>query len=140
MSDKTSDKTSDRLLNCPFCGGNVCIELDCSDDDCGYFWTFKSTKEKDGCICDNIFIESYYFDDYDEEEKEKAKQKLIEAWNTRKPMERILERLEENYDFYDGKKKEAYEERDWECFDRYMNVNRGIFEAIAIVKKERGLN
>lgn len=74
MSDKTSDKMSDkRLLPCPFCGGEgkifetdlntfrvICKECTCS---LGRYWYYK-------------------------------KEEAIAAWNTRKPMERILERIE----------------------------------------------
>ena len=39
-----------------------------------------------------------------------------------------------------AKKKEAYEDGEWEYFDRYMNINRGIYEALALVEKVGGMN
>lgn len=82
MSDKTSDKnkqaikTSDRLLSCPFCGG----EAEILEHDNGWaIWH---------CImCKNCKASQEWRKGYTKEE-------AITAWNTRKPMERILERLE----------------------------------------------
>ena len=65
----------------------------------------------------------------------------IQHWNTRKPMQNIVERLEEEYHEIDKSKKESYENGDWERFDMFTNLNRGIYKAIAIVNtivKEEG--
>lgn len=65
---------------------------------------------------------------------------VVEKWNTRKPMQDIVKKLEEEYKFYDEQKKEAYDDKDWEDFDRNMHINRGIYEAIVIVKEVGGMN
>ena len=66
-----------KLLPCPFCGGEVEMAVD-SVDAYSNAYTF---------CCDNCYMyTAYQFSN----EKE-----AIEYWNTRKPMERILTRLEE---------------------------------------------
>ena len=68
MSDKTSDK---RLLPCPFCGGGAEVietEID---------WYVRCTKCS-GRVQATI-----------------SEQEAIRQWNTRKPMDQIVERLEE---------------------------------------------
>ena len=88
MSDKISDKMSDKqnqaiktgdkqtiskqLAKCPFCGE----ELELIEE--RKLFAHKSNK---------CFLYDFCFPTYLEE--------AIKAWNTRKPMERILERLEE---------------------------------------------
>lgn len=75
MSDKTSDKTSDkRLLPCPFCGGEAAVEMDES-----WYWEWEA-------YCLNCHASLGHFT---------SKEEAITVWNTRKPMERIVERLEE---------------------------------------------
>ena len=76
----------EQLKRCPFCGGEAkidkttsnAVEVACSECSAStpLFWAFIGGKEK-----------------------------AIEAWNTRKPTERILERLEEpnNYTIMCGK-------------------------------------
>ena len=85
------------LKKCPFCGGEVCIELGHNENDENpmLLWRIRSTNEYGGCVCRDIFIESYQFEEYEESQKEDAKERLIEMWNTRKPVEDVLERLEE---------------------------------------------
>ena len=73
--------------------------------------------------------------------KEYGWKELLKRWNTRKPMQNIVERLEEEYHEIDKSKKESYENGDWERFDMFTNLNRGIYKAIAIVNtivKEEG--
>lgn len=74
-----------KLLPCPFCGGEAHIEVH----------KFYEEKTKDftmktyGVICDNCHTSGRQF--YESEEE------AIEAWNTRKPMDKIVEKLEEEY-------------------------------------------
>lgn len=68
MSDKTSDK---RLLPCPFCG----VELELEEK--GEFYIHPSGN----CFMNLNAV--------------KNAETRIKAWNTRKPMDRIVERLEE---------------------------------------------
>ena len=60
----------EKLKKCPFCGGEVRF----------------ATEEGNWILCPKCGAESDYFD---------RKEEAITAWNTRKPMERIVERLEE---------------------------------------------
>ena len=66
-----------KLLPCPFCGGEAEY---CKGDWIGKEYWVKCTK----CSCNTSLSNNY--------------KKPIEEWNTRKPMERIVERLEESAD------------------------------------------
>ena len=68
-----------KLLSCPFCGGEAI--LDREDIFCDY--CHLSMKIDDRLY--NREAENY----------EEARTQAIEAWNTRKPMDRIVEKLEE---------------------------------------------
>ena len=105
------------LKRCPFCGGEA--ELACRDFGS---WFVRCKK----CFCKTpIFLTERF---------------ATISWNTRKPMKRIVERLEEEYHEIDKSKKESYENGDWERFDMFTNLNRGIYKSIEIVKEEGGLN
>lgn len=69
---------SNKLKPCPFCGGKVKMYVDSVDayNNSYNFW------------CNNCNMITTY--QYSDEEK------AIETWNTRKPMEAIVERLEED--------------------------------------------
>lgn len=110
MSDKTSDKTSDKLLMCPFCGGEAEFysyeaERDIYDSDTlGYVDTEYFTKYGVSCTGCNCLMAEYY-----------SEEEVIKAWNTRKPMEMIVERLEEKVEItwkhdYMGGRKDAFVE------------------------------
>lgn len=106
-----SDKTSDKLLPCPFCGGE------------GKVSEFHSFWYKSGCSNLNCFayITSLVF---------QTKEEAIAAWNTRKPMERIVERLEDNSEWTDS----TFDE-DGYCNDDSFEVIR-LEKAIEIIKEE----
>ena len=80
MSDKnkrqgTSDEKQAKLLNCPFCGGEA--EL------------MKGLCELDNYVmCLDCRGKTKFYN---------TKESAIKAWNTRKPMERIVEQLEEEH-------------------------------------------
>lgn len=64
-----------KLLECPFCGGEA-----------------KVSKNGAGCYqvyCCNCESRQYAY-------AHKTEEEAIEQWNTRKPMERIVEQLEES--------------------------------------------
>lgn len=82
------------LKRCAFCGGEATL--------CNYYFV----------QCEECGVSTLTFI---------TKEEAIKAWNTRKPMERIIERLEE-------------EKSDWN--DDY---NVPIKKAIEIVKEEGGL-
>ena len=90
------------LKRCPFCGG----ELELTDDD--YYW-----HPFNGCFLDANHVTN--------------NEKRIKAWNTRKPMQNIVERLRE-------KAKEPMYQHHGD------NYYVGIYDAIEIVKEEGGLN
>lgn len=121
-----SDKTSDKLLKCPFCGGEASLET-----------ISNLTRTEYVVCCDNKKCICFYIG-YGDVGLYETKEKAIEAWNQRKPMERILERLEEyRDDFMDDIYEELREDTD------NLRANRIIDrfdEAIEIVKEEGGLN
>lgn len=103
-----------KLLPCPFCGGEAHIEEH-------KFWDEKAkgfTVQTYGVVCDNCCSMSW--------QHHRHKEKAIEQWNTRKPMERIVERLEEKQD------EPIYQHQ-------YDNYFIGITDAIEIVKEEGGI-
>ena len=123
MSDKTSDKnkqaikTSDRLLSCPFCGGEAGIDSDKIGKGKSLYYAY--------CKNDCITQYGYY----------SSKESAITAWNTRKPMERILERLEQESVLAEKEMDRAREQNplQYERCDSYICA---IDNAIEIVKEE----
>lgn len=67
-----------KLLNCPFCGGEVVI----SDE------KIDATREVYNFHCHNCDMVTFY--DFPND-----KEKAIETWNTRTPMDNIMEKLKE---------------------------------------------
>ena len=104
-----SDKTSDKLLPCPFCGSDAILEI-------SKFGCRVSCEQRAQCGATQVFSDS-------EEE-------AMAAWNTRKPMERIVERLEDNSEWTDS----TFDE-DGYCNDDSEEVVE-LSKAIEIVKEE----
>ena len=108
------------LKRCPFCGGEARL-----------FKTHENQHgiihENDGCpISTEHFVGDWVYDTAEE---------AIKAWNTRKPMQNIVERLEhfneETFYRANGRangKTLAY------------GYSQGIYKAIEIVKEEGGMN
>jgi Lar family restriction alleviation protein len=90
-----------KLLPCPFCGGEASVNFRESSSFIGYF--FVSCNE---CGCRQTTSIS--------------KEAVVNAWNTRKPMERIVEQLEDK----------KWDIHDWR--DRWRNEI--IDECIGVIK------
>lgn len=113
-----------KLLPCPFCGGEA-TPVYCEN---GNRYTsnilYLSKRGTIKCKKCNLTLPRVY----------SKVSKAIEAWNTRKPMERIVERLEEvgNLEMmlHGGR-----------CNGKTLTLGykKGIENAIAIVKEEGGL-
>ena len=87
-----------KLLPCPICDKEVSIAL-MGSEEFHYWWMITRGTNKAGnknCHC-RLFMESEKFMDKDGGEEQK--QDLIKKWNTRKPLERIVEQLEELYQY-----------------------------------------
>lgn len=104
-----SDK---KLLPCPFCGGEARF----------------STEAGNWINCKSCGAETDYF-----EQREEA----INAWNTRVPMERIVERLEDVRVL--ATQNACLNDVERECYNVYCETCY-MDRAIEIVKEEGGLN
>lgn len=121
MSDKTSDK---RLLPCPFCGGEVRLMYYDVEGD-GSPSCINSEEELEASPA---FVHCYNCDTDFMHHSDIARDVLV-MWNTRKPMDKIVERLEE----------EAEECRKYWCeFDDVDSFGgmHAYLKAIEIVKGE----
>lgn len=73
----------DRLKPCPFCGGEARVEEHKFWNDITRSFDIKTYS----VVCDECSSTSF--------QHYRIKQEAIKAWNTRKPMDRIVEQLEE---------------------------------------------
>ena len=107
-----------KLLRCPFCGGEA--EL-------------ITTYDTEMVRCKKCFGKTQTFtgDYYDEGQM--CGMYAIPAWNTRIPMQNIVERLEEEVE------ESATDYYDWEDIS-YLREKKAYQKAIEIVKEEGGLN
>lgn len=92
---------NDKLLPCPFCGGKATIKWEAwkeiSETSGVYRLTANHSRE--------CFFKRMIGYDPNGEMISNDKGKLAEAWNTRKPMERIVEKMEKWKNYY----KKIYE-------------------------------
>ena len=103
--------SDERLKPCPFCGGEAVIRY----DNCN-----KAYIEcKHGCVRTPSYWNNLVI--------------IIETWNTRKPMERIVERLENELELADKEKERNARENPLQ-FDSVKGYATGIYNAIEIVK------
>jgi Lar family restriction alleviation protein len=114
--NKQATKTSDKLLPCPFCGGGAELLKGLCELD-NYVMCLK-------CGCKTKLYNT--------------KESAIKAWNTRKPMERIVERLEEESVLSEEERERSREQNplQYERVDSYICA---IDNAIEIVKEEGGI-
>ena len=116
MSDKMSD-----LKLCPFCGGEAEF--------------YRTPIKTNGGWCDSVVVRCKSCEartnrvlyDANKHPNDEEYDEAAAAWNHRKPMERILERLQEETVFFE----DSYG-------DELLGVPENI--AIKIVKQEGGLN
>ena len=104
-----SKEISKHLAKCPFCGEE--LELHCT----GRFYMHKTND----CILQHLCFEV-------------GNEVYIERWNTRKPLERIVERLQETKtkSYVTGITANPYE----------FGACHAMNDAIKIVKEEGGMN
>lgn len=118
------------VIPCPFCGShNISYSVKTTGR-----WERKyhvAMYCKDcNCYGKRILITPTETSRYDVERNIEYKQLAIDAWNTRKPMERILERLEEKTNDIEIQYENNYEE----------GITDGIDYAMQIVEEEGGFN
>ena len=70
-----------------------------------------------------------------EQHDEECKKILAEAWNNRKPLERVIKHLEKEGKFADEEKERCAKESIFQ-FDRAVGYSNGIFNAIEFIKGE----
>ena len=100
-----------KLLRCPFCGG-------------------EAELLKGQCEIDNYVM---CLECRSKTKLYNTKASAIKAWNTRIPMQNIVERLEEEVE------ESATDYYDWEDIS-YLREKKAYQKAIEIVKEEGGLN
>ena len=140
MSDKTSDKL---LLSCPFCGGEVELKE--------FYESCDGKGDRHAKITCGKCEKAMYltFDEFYDAQKEfgytggyysqnKAfwngmHQKLIDKWNTRTPVDKVIERLEESKKNICGRYN--HETPLLEKPSCKIAFNNGIERAISIVKE-----
>lgn len=104
---------NDKLLPCPFCGG-IKLKMDSKSTLVGYNgaderverWTFSvrcNTCHARGSTVGGKVIPFRYVDIEHKgiTTKEDLQRRCAEAWNVRKPMERIVEQVEELRNYYE---------------------------------------
>lgn len=101
------------LKRCPFCGGEAKVETRFEEWDGRLYDVVYVFCTVCGCKSKDVMFEYKGLED--------AKQKVIAAWNNRKPVEDVLERME--------KKIQPLHNVNW---------NAAMEEAIRIIKEELG--
>ena len=115
------------LLSCPFCGEDVMYKIERVD----YLGTVIPQLFCNSCkMIIEIENDSTYLNDKKTEDY--LKEKLYKQFNTRKPMERIIKRIENARQKYQRLVREQGEKE-----DEAMNIHfRGVMQ---IVKEEGGI-
>lgn len=120
-------------LSCPICDKEVSVALMGGEQIQWWSITRGIGKEKDRCTCRFFFESSSFSPDDPQEEKEAKKQRMIERWNTRKPMERIVERLKKLEKRYEEAWGSSLRKSDQIAF---INIRDGIKKAINVIRLE----
>ena len=114
---KALEQNKETLKTCPFCGGEAIKSA--------FSW---------GNISDEFTIECTVCDARTTVLKS---EEAIKAWNTRKPLERVIERLETEGKLADEERDRCARENPLQ-FDRAVGYSNGIFNAIEFIKGEMG--
>lgn len=115
-----SDKMSDKLLPCPFCGGEAKFT---------YITKVYTDYPSIRCSNDECFAGKLYILFNTEVE-------AITAWNTRKPMERIEEKLDEAMERQWGYYNKAKGEGNIRQMDYSDGCAEGLTTAIELLEEE----
>ena len=121
-----------KLLNCPFCGGEAVVEEHFKQWDGRYY-------EVTHISCRSCWCSSKTISEMECKDRKKRKEEAIKSWNTRKPMERILEKLNERIEHH--VKLVNYEMNMGTIVDveRHEEAIKATDKAIEIVKEEGGI-
>ena len=109
-----------KLLSCPFCGGEAILR-DCS------ILGWEANCKDENCIGYTTSI------------KYQTQEEAIEKWNTRKPMERIVERLKKERIEMKEEREEAIEYEDEQIVFATNNQIRAFDYSLRVIKEEGGL-
>lgn len=120
------------LKRCPFCGAEARLQK--KNRKRGWYVICKNRS----CACSTPFYQNTFTSE------ENLKRVAIEVWNTRKPLKRIVERLEERTEYFKdctkyGNETEEQEERSYSTMMMY-EVADLVDDLIEIVKEEGGMN
>ena len=126
------------LKRCPFCGGEAKTEEHFKQWDGRYYEVTHISCRLCGCSSNTI-------SEMECKDRKKRKEEAIAAWNARRPVERILERLEEEdmnlFKAINKYQKKMYTDREALDMCRILQHKQlSIHEAVEIVKEEGGLN
>lgn len=108
-----------KLKRCPFCGGEAEF--------------YRTPIKTNGCWCDSVVVRCKVCEartnrilyDAKKHSNDEEYEEAAEAWNTRKPMQNIVERLEKELEM-----------TEWIEFEERITYRR----SIQIVKEEGGMN
>lgn len=109
------------LKRCPFCGGEARLQR----------WHRKSDYY---VICKECGCRTPLFQ-YQFDSKEERRKDAINTWNNRKPLERVVERLETEGKLADEERDRCTRENPFH-FDTAKGYATGIYNAIEIIKEE----
>lgn len=113
------------LKCCPFCGGEAEVAYSNDNHKQPYIRCKFGVTENPKCPASNMY--QWQFRSLDE---------AIKAWNTRTPMDNIVEKLEEREKYLENAMKESHEKGYSSSEAKAMNERVAIRYAINIVKKE----
>lgn len=118
-----------KLLICPFCGGEAEF--------------YRTPVKSNGGWCDSVVVRckdceartNRVLYDARKHHNDSEYDEAAEAWNSRKPVEDVLERLEEEYKAAAADMKRCSRENPLQ-FDSAKGYARGMSDAIEIIKEE----